>query len=151
MLPSHRLYRRTLFCTSKRTTHNMPPQRTVPPAKALKTERTHEENQERYAMIPLIILPTCSHYHTVPISQRLGEATGVLRLESSQQDELRRYISDALVAHYESPNRMSSMRRCMRRKMMTYPCSTDDLRPTFRPAQPTSTDAYPPILRTTLP
>jgi len=27
----------------------MPPVRTIPPAKALKTERTHEENQERYA------------------------------------------------------------------------------------------------------
>lgn len=27
----------------------MPPQRTIPPAKAVKTERTHEENQERYA------------------------------------------------------------------------------------------------------
>jgi hypothetical protein len=25
----------------------MPPQRTIPPAKAMKTERTHEENQER--------------------------------------------------------------------------------------------------------
>lgn len=26
----------------------MPPQRTIPPSKAIKTERTHEENQERY-------------------------------------------------------------------------------------------------------
>jgi hypothetical protein len=27
----------------------MPPLRTTPPAKAIKTERTHEENQERLA------------------------------------------------------------------------------------------------------
>jgi hypothetical protein len=27
---------------------DMPPARTMPPAKAVKTERTHEENQERY-------------------------------------------------------------------------------------------------------
>jgi hypothetical protein len=27
----------------------MPPMKTTPPAKALKTERTHEENQERSA------------------------------------------------------------------------------------------------------
>lgn len=29
----------------------MPPTRTIPPAKAVKTERTHEENQERYVLL----------------------------------------------------------------------------------------------------
>lgn len=32
-----------------------PPQRTIPAAKALKTERTHEENQERYVILSLAI------------------------------------------------------------------------------------------------
>lgn len=38
----------------------MPPQRTIPPAKALKTERTHEENQERYGGHSSIVRRMCS-------------------------------------------------------------------------------------------
>jgi hypothetical protein len=44
--------------TSAPTVHRtlaMPPQRTVPPAKAIKTERTHEENQER--LVPQACYP----------------------------------------------------------------------------------------------
>ena len=130
----------------------MPPQRTIPPAKAVKTERTHEENQERYGIISLVILKTYSHHqNTVPILQLPGEVTEVLRLESNQQDELRRFISDVLVVHFESPNKTLSTRKCMRRKTMTYPCSIGDLPPTFRPDQPTLTDAFLPILPTTSP
>ncbi|KAL8784168.1 MAG: hypothetical protein Q9213_004143 [Squamulea squamosa] len=31
----------------------MPPQRSIPPSKAIKTERTHEENQERLVILPI--------------------------------------------------------------------------------------------------
>lgn len=34
----------------------MPPTRTIPPAKAVKTERTHEENQERYVLLYLTLV-----------------------------------------------------------------------------------------------
>ena len=129
----------------------MPPQRTIPPAKAVKTERTHEENQERYGIISFIVCETSSNLDIVPISQLPGEVIGVWRRGSSLQDELPRSTSDELVVHYESPNKMLSMRRCMKRKMMTYPCSTDDLLPTFRQDQPTLTGACPPILPTTSP
>ena len=46
----------------------MPPQRTIP-SKALKTERTHEENQERYDIRPCYFVKACSHCIIAPTSQ----------------------------------------------------------------------------------
>lgn len=57
----------------------MPPTRTIPPAKAVKTERTHEENQERYA--DLLVRPTLADHPTEHILQLLGEVTEALKHE----------------------------------------------------------------------
>lgn len=53
----------TRLVSSTTATHQslaMPPQRTIPPAKAVKTERTHEENQERLASQSFIQSEKCN-------------------------------------------------------------------------------------------
>lgn len=73
---------------------NMPPTRTIPPAKAVKTERTHEENQERYVFCSDSFAKlTCLAEHISPLRE---EVIGVWRLVSSQPDELLRYTSAEL-------------------------------------------------------
>ena len=73
----------------------MPPTRTIPPAKAIKTERTHEENQERSVQLrSSFIASTDSHVeHTLLLP---GEVTVVSRLESSQRDEHLKFINAEL-------------------------------------------------------
>jgi len=80
-----------------------------------------------------------------------GEATEASKLESSQHAEHPRYTSDEPVAHYESPNKTWSTRRCTRKKMTTCPCSIDDSPPIFKPVRRTSTDDYQHTLQTTSP
>lgn len=67
--------------------YTMPPQRTIPPAKAIKTERTHEENQERsvYATWP-DRFHVAANVLAVLISLLLDEVTEVLRLELNPLD-----------------------------------------------------------------
>lgn len=76
----------------------MPPQRTVPPSKALKTERTHEENQERYVASQV---PRCTIIlidFPVPTLLPPEEVTGALKLVWNLREEPLRSTSDGLVA-----------------------------------------------------
>lgn len=59
----------------------MPPTRTVPPAKVVKTERTHEENQERYDESEWFLLCSYLTISTEPTLLLLGEAIEVSKRE----------------------------------------------------------------------
>lgn len=75
---------------------SMPPTRTIPPAKAIKTERTHEENQERCVSCiesPRMLANSVSEH----ISPLHGEVTAASKPESSQPDEHPRFINDGRV------------------------------------------------------
>ena len=78
----------------------MPPTRTIPPAKALKTERTHEENQERYLSLPILICrgSLLCLAHT---SRPHEEAIAAWKLVLNQREEHQRYTNDALADRYE--------------------------------------------------
>lgn len=85
----------------------MPPQRTIPQSqKPLKTERTHEENQERYDQPHLFLHMNMTHCISVPTLPLHEEVTEVSKPEWSPRVEPQRFTSDALAAHYESPNKM---------------------------------------------
>lgn len=80
----------------------MPPQRTTPMSqKPLKTERTHEENQERYAFHVRFMSDHYSHAHLVPTSLLLDEVTEVLKPEWNLRAERRKSTSVAPADHYE--------------------------------------------------
>ncbi len=77
----------------------MPPQRTIPPSKVVKTERTHEENQERYVAGDRACPLTVAEWIVVPISQRREEVTEVWKRELSPHDGHPRFIRNERAAH----------------------------------------------------
>ena len=86
--------------------HKMPPQRTIPPAKAIKTERTHEENQERCVFSLCTLSPTAANSSPVLISLPHDEATEVSRPELNLLVAHQRSTRSVLVGLYVSPSRM---------------------------------------------
>ena len=80
----------------------MPPQRTIPAAKPVKTERTHEENQERSVFFECILEEhsrlTMHLELTLP---HLEEVTEASRRESNPLDERPRFTNDEPVGHSE--------------------------------------------------
>ena len=80
----------------------MPPQRTIPAAKPVKTERTHEENQERFVSFECIFEDyprlTIQIELTLP---HLEEVTEASRRESNPLDERPRFTNDEPVGHSE--------------------------------------------------
>jgi len=128
----------------------MPPTRTFPPAKAIRTGRTHEENQERSVFLVAILLPVTDLRAELTLQPR-EELTEVSRPESSRRGARLRSTNAEQVARSASPSRMSLTKRCTRRKTMTSHSSTNGSRHICRPAQPNSTDVLPPISPTRLP
>lgn len=83
----------------------MPPIRTMPIAKPIRTERTHEENQERFVpSLPYLNAP--AHLPTEPTLLHRDEATEVWKRASNPLDEHPRSTRSAPVDHYASEKRM---------------------------------------------
>lgn len=78
----------------------MPPTRTIPPAKAVKTERTHEENQER-CVFSRSYRETELTQEIEHILQLLEEAIEVSKLGLSPRDGHRKFINDEPEDHCE--------------------------------------------------
>lgn len=103
----------------------MPPVRGPLNTKGLKTERTHEENQERSVVCSICHKIQRTNLSEEPILPLLGAATAVWRRALNLLAELLKSTRNALAVLCESPSRMLSMRRCTRRKMTTCSRSTD--------------------------
>jgi len=85
----------------------MPPIRSITSAaKPVKTERTHEENQERYVVSHFYLTSTSLTFIVEHTLQPLAEVTVAWKLASSLHAELLKFTSEELAVHYESPSRM---------------------------------------------
>lgn len=102
--------------------HIMPAERkSFSAARPVKTERTHEENQERYVVSSLIDVTSLTL--AVLTLLLLVAATVAWKRALSLRAELLKFTRSAQVAPCESLSKMSLMKRCMRRKMMIFPPS----------------------------
>lgn len=73
----------------------MPPLRSIPAAKPVKTERTHEENQERFVSFSATASKLASNVLSELTSLPLVAVTAVSKPESSQPAVLPRSTRDA--------------------------------------------------------
>lgn len=86
----------------------MPPIRTMPVVKPVRTERTHEENQERYSDAHQTTRygDDADHHLTGPTSQLRDEAIAASRLASNLLGALPKSTRSALAALFVSGRRM---------------------------------------------
>lgn len=107
----------------------MPPLRNLPAAKPppAKTERSHEENQERCVfVVSCPAPPTCPlTFPAEHISLHHDGVTEVSKLESSRRGEHRRFTRNERVEDCASRSKMSSTKRCTKRRMIISPGDTD--------------------------